>query len=107
MAAALKNASAAAAAQTGINVSIPASSVATTRVAQVSNANLLSSPAGATIRLQLQQFQLQQLQQQQKQIQQKLQQVAQQSSAAAKSGTLIDVKYSLLKIHNTNVKSDI
>lgn len=78
----MKNASAAA--QTGVNVSIPVSSVATTRTTQVTSANLMSSPAGATIRLQLQQYQLQQLQQQQKQIQQKLQQVAQQT--AAKSG---------------------
>ncbi|XP_052077690.1 nuclear factor related to kappa-B-binding protein-like isoform X2 [Mytilus californianus] len=85
VAAALKNATAANATQSSVNVTLPITTVASTRANQVTSANIMSSPTGATIRFQLQQYQLQQLQQQ-KQLQQKLQQVAaaQQASNAAK-----------------------
>lgn len=86
VAAALKNATAAAATanlnQNSVNVTIPISTVAS-RTNQVTTANILSSPTGATIRFQLQQYQLQQLQQQQKQLQQKLQQAAAQQTTNA------------------------
>lgn len=87
MAAALKNATAANATQSSVNVTLPITTIASTRANQVTSANIMSSPTGATIRFQLQQYQLQQLQQQ-KQLQQKLQQVAaaQQASNAAKLG---------------------
>ncbi|XP_076070257.1 nuclear factor related to kappa-B-binding protein-like isoform X3 [Mytilus galloprovincialis] len=85
VAAALKNATAANATQSSVNVTLPITTIASTRANQVTSANIMSSPTGATIRFQLQQYQLQQLQQQ-KQLQQKLQQVAaaQQASNAAK-----------------------
>ena len=77
--------------QNSVNMTIPISTVVSTRTNQVTSANIMSSPTGATIRFQLQQYQLQQLQQQQKQLQQKLQAAALQSNAPSKPG-----KYTVL-----------
>ena len=86
VAAALKSANVANLTQNSVNMTIPISTVASTRTNQVTSANIMSSPTGATIRFQLQQYQLQQLQQQQKQLQQKLQAAALQSNASSKPG---------------------
>ena len=89
VAAALKSANVANLTQNSVNVTIPISTVVSTRTNQVTSANIMSSPTGATIRFQLQQYQLQQLQQlqqQQKQLQQKLQAAALQSNAPSKPG---------------------